>query len=363
MGRRGAGRLRLLAAAVLAGHLTFAGQATACAFHTVKPEMTAIDWLIASDHVVVARADPENPFAYKVTETLAGGGLKATIPDLVDSHTRHALAIHPADGVLFTHDAATMTWRRVAYLSPAYRAVVDRVLAEKDGWEQPYDQARFEIFEALQDHPSRDLRELALREIDKAPYEVLRAIKLKIPVADLLADLDDTREYLYQPIRALLLGLSGDAAASERLRAQVDLVSDPDRTTYHLGAFATGLIEIDGTEGIALLEQKVLADPRQPLDKLEQVVEALAIHNGAGSNEVKAAINEALGQMVTARPETAPLIARQFGGREDWSQAARLAPLIEGRMLHKAVDLLPVAVYVAQAKGAGAFAASPAQGG
>lgn len=360
---RGSGRNRSIAAAILAAHLALAGPAVSCAFHTVLPERTAIDRVLESDHLVLARPDPENPFAFRVTETLIDGKREVVLTDLVDSYTRRALASDPEDTVLFGYDAETAEWRRIAYISPAYRAVVERVLAERDGWVQPYDPARFEIFEALQIHPDPALRNLALREIDKAPYDVLRGIDLQIPVEELLAGMGNIQAYSYIPIRALLLGLSGDDAARAKLRSYVDTVAGWNRGTDHLGAFAAGLIEIDGTDGVNQLERQILSAPGQPLDKLEQVVEALAIHNGGGTPGMRAAIAGALDRMIGARPETAPLVARQFGGRQDWSQAARLAPLVEGRGLRSAVEMLPVAIYVAQAKGAGAIQPSGGQGG
>jgi hypothetical protein len=120
-----------------------------------------------------------------------------------------------------------------------------------------------------------------------------------------------------------------------------------------LGAFATALVEIDGPAGIERLEQAILHDTAQPLAKLEQIVEALAIHNGAGPANVKDAIGAALGRLVHARPEAAPLVARQFGGRSDWSQARRLEAVVQGRKLSNTADFMAVAVYVSQADSAG----------
>jgi len=334
--------------------------ARACAFHLYKPAKTVIDRVIETDHLVVARANPENEFVYQVVETLRGNGSHATIAQLVDTRTRRKLAANPQDGVLFAFDTATGQWRLIAYLTPQYRSVIDRVLSGMGTWQGAYDPARFAIFEALQDHPEPALRELALREIDKAPYELLREIDLRMPVDSLLAGLRTLQDYPYKSIRILLLGLSGDDAARREIHAFFDRVADQD-LAQHLGAFATALVEIDGTAGIALLEGKLLSDPRQPLDKLEQVVEALAIHNGVGSHETQQDIAAALGRLLRMRPEAAPLMARQFGSRQDWTLAGQLAPIVAQRRLSKWADLM-VAVYVAQAKAATA-SGSKAQGG
>ena len=109
--------------------------------------------------------------------------------------------------------------------------------------------------------------------------------------------------------------------------------------------------------GVDFLEAHYLANPRQPLANLEQVVEALAIQHGAAPPEVRTQIAGALKRFVNARPEGAPLVARQFVTRQDWSQAPLLAQIMEEDWLTSAPDLLAVAIYVAQARGAGSVSA------
>ena len=79
-----------------------------------------------------------------------------------------------------------------------------------------------------------------------------------------------------------------------------------------------------------------------------------AIQHGAAPPEVRTQIAGALKRFVNARPEGAPLVARQFVTRQDWSQEPLLAQIMEEDWLTSAPDLLAVAIYVAQARGAGA---------
>lgn len=355
MGRRTrrVGPLRLFALAMLLGVAYSSAPATACAFHTTKPDKTVIDRVVETDHLVIARSDPDDLFRFKVVETLVDGGRTPQIAELVDSTTRRRLDANPEDGVLFAHAPDTGTWLRLAYLTPAYGDVLDRVLAERSNWGEGYGPARFEMFALLQTHPDGALRDLALREIDKAPYELLRNLELEIPVADLLAAMSGVQGYAYRPIRALLLGLSGEDAARKYLRRHIGAVAALGRGTPHLGAFATALIEIDGVDGVERLERLLLADPDLPLATLEQVVEALAIHHGVGADGMRVSISAALQRLAGARPEAAPSVARQFGSRNDWSQAATLQRLVQDHALANTADLRAVAVYVAQARGAG----------
>jgi hypothetical protein len=336
--------------------------AEACAFHLYAPEKTVVDWIIQADHLVVARNDPENPFSYMVTETLRDGGRTVTIDQLVDTNTRRRFASNPDDAMLFAHDSETGGWRSVAYLTPDFRQVVDRVRADMATWQPGYAAARFEMFAGLQDNPDAEVRRLAILEIDKAPYELLRGIDLRIPPDSLLAELWTPQGYPYQSIRILLLGLSGDDMARREIHAFVDRVAEWDWAN-NLGAFATALVEIDGPDGVARLEKAFLANPTQPLDKLEQVVEALAIHSGVGSVALRAEIGTTLDRFLRARPEAAPLVARQFGSRSDWSQAAVLQTLLQDNRLDSATGLMAVAVYVAQARDANAKARRPGNGG
>lgn len=335
---------KLVGAVVLSVSAT---ESLACGFHTYLPEETVVDWIIKSDHLIVARNSPSNEFEYEVLETLRDGERTVDIGQLVDTRTRQRFAQNPEDSSLFAFDQEQQVWKFVAYLTPDYRNLVDVVLAKAPQWKDGYDPERFRLFEALQDHPDENLRMLALREIDQAPYDLLRTMSVTVPTEALLAELWTQTGYPYQPIRVLLLGLTDDAAARTEIHEFVDRVA-PWKWANNLGAFATALVEIDGTAGVELLETKFLADSAQPLDKLEQVVEALAIHNDIGTPGLKQAIGASIARLVTLRPKTAPLVARQFGNRQDWSQAATLEPIIRARALSNAEDYLRVAVYVAQ---------------
>jgi len=344
-----------LAGAVFLLMLTAPEPGDACAFHTYAPERTAVDWIIDSRELILARPDPEDEFSYVMAERLKGRLESPDLPFLVDSTNRRRLAANPADSVLFALDDDGQ-WKMIAYVDSELRAVIDTVLSRAESWKEAgYNRKRLALSEGLQDHADPALRSLALREIDRAPYELLREIDLRIPVEALRAGLWTLQGYPYQPIRALLLGLSGSDAARSEIHGFIDRVASRERDRVNnLGAFATALIELDGPAGIARLEATFLANTSQSLYNLEQVVEALAIHNGVGSRGLRSSIDAALKRFLDARPEGAPLVARQFSSRGDWSQAARLRKILGERHLHGRIELLPVAVYVAQARRANA---------
>ncbi|MDW4498858.1 hypothetical protein R5H30_12755 [Sulfitobacter sp. D35] len=325
--------------------------AQACSFHFYKPERSVIDRVLDSDTLAIARPHPDSPFSFQIVEVLRGAENGVAIRELVNSQIRARLAANPDDGVLFVFDQETNVWQSIAYLSGDYRQVVDFALAHEEAWRTEYTPDRLALFAGLQTHPEPALRQLALLEIDKAPYDMLRGIELQIPAEKLLAELWKIEGYPYQSIRILLLGLSDDDAARREIRAFIARAPDRERSR-NLGAFATALVEIDGDAGIALLDREILSDPRQSRDNVEQVVEALAIHSGVGAPGMAASIAATLDRLVALRPDTAALIARQFGSRQNWTQADRLAPLVAERRLTAASDLMTVAVYLAQARDA-----------
>ncbi|MCA0996989.1 hypothetical protein [Alloyangia pacifica] len=339
-------RARMTALALLTAVSLAATPALPCAFHNVLPERTAADWLVEGSALVLARPDPENPFAFAPVEVLRGE-VPSDLDAFVDSVSRRRLAAAPENSVLFARDGAR--WVQVAYVDADFRPVMRRILKEGPEWTSGFDARRFALFAGLQDHRDRELRNLALREIDKAPYAELRRIKLRLGVAALMENFYTPVNAPYQPIRALLLGLEGSEAARRVIHSTLEGAAHGGQSPT-LGAFATALVEIDGAEGVALLEEKFLADPAQPLAKLELVVEALAIQHGVGSAALQGRISAALQGFVQTRPEGAALVARQFISRRDWSQAATLEAMMQAQRFTSSETLLPVAIYVGQAK-------------
>lgn len=326
----------------------WAASAAACSFHNYVPARTAVDWVLTGQAAVLARPDPENRFSYKVTQVLRGdAGIEAP-PFLIDSATRAKLVQNRNDTVLFGMNAAG-SWVRIAYVKEDYRTALDEVVAKAREWrDQDYHPERIERFSEYLGHSDPELSKLALLEIDRAPYALLRRLNPEVPVA-YLTDLLRSREaYAYRPIVALLLGLHRSAEAQSFIRDFVDRSLDWE-WAEHLGPFATALIEQEGVNGIARLEP-FLADPGQPLEKLESIVEAMAIHHGVGPPAIREAVFDVLTEFAGSRPGGSVLIARQFSQRRNWAFGASLEPFLETGGNLSSGGKLVVAAYVAQAR-------------
>jgi hypothetical protein len=339
-----------LRAALLGGWLVLAGHGTAqaCAFDMVKPERTAIDWIVDADHLVLTRPQAGNAFLFGVEEVLAGRAEATPVDQLVDTATRNRLVLNPDDAVLFARIEGG-PWHRVGYVDARFRDLMDVALAHRSEWRAGMTQSRTDFIHALQASDDPIQRTVVIGELDKVPYPDLRAFDLHIPVEQLLADLWTPAGYPYQAIRALLLGLSGTPEARAEIAAFIDRVEDWEWAN-NLGAFAAAYIELEGVAGVEHLARGMLSDAAQPLDKVEQIVMALSVHHGLAEPALRDAIGETIQKLVVQRPETGVAIARQFSLRADWSQSAVLEPLVRARNFTTMGDLLTVSVYLATAR-------------
>jgi hypothetical protein len=325
--------------------------AQACSFHNYKPEKTLVDWFLTGWTVALARPDPADPFRYKVTRIYRGSAVEEEIPVLVDSSTRRRLAQNPRDGVLFAYTVSG-GWRAVGSVSADHHALLEILLENARDWRaEPYHPDRFSTLASYQDHANPGLRRLALQEIDRVPYAMLKTMDMRVPEAELLRSLRSWADYPYRPINLLLLGLTGSESAGSFINAQIELMRDWD-TADSLGAAATALVELDGERGVEKLARLYLADPSQPPAKLESVVEALAIHSSLGPDGLKGTIQQALAGFVARRPGAAAMIARQFSARRDWSVGPYLEAALDAPGELTPSGKLQVAAYVAQSRAA-----------
>ncbi|MCV6585571.1 MAG: hypothetical protein OIF47_08545 [Marinibacterium sp.] len=317
--------------------------ALACSFHTYTPAPTVIDRMLGSDHIVLARPDPTDPTRFVAVSAIRGHAGDADLPFDLDPLTRHRLEAAPDDAVLFARDGAYGPWRELAYLDPDYRALIDTVAPKLDHWEIDGDFERFEIFAALHGHDNPALRHLAYRELDRAPYEILQALDLKVDVPEVLALIDQPQDADLRPIRLLLLGLSGDADAVPFLRRGLTRAHDAEPPAY-LGAYATALIELTGDVGVAEVEALV-TDRTIPIEIREQLIEALAIH-AFFDPDLGAGIATRLGPILSQDVGLGGAIARQFGVRGDWSFHAPFVTLLDQGVVRNPYDLIALNQYV-----------------
>ncbi len=331
-------------AAILTGS---ASVATACGFHNYVPQPTLVDRLIDSEHIVLARQDPENPFRYKVMTALEGGADNVHLPHLVDSVSRRRLTVDPDAHVLFAREGAYGPWQRVAFIDDEMRPVLNTVVTQLSEWQLGEDQNRFQTFAAYLNHPDKRVRTLALRELDRADYGFLISNKIPIDKDQILAEFNIPEQRELRAIRVLLLGLAGGDGIRDRLEQGLDAAIDYENSLT--GAYATALIELDGPDRASTLAQRYLTDPKVPEASKEALIEALALHSQYGDAQMNSVVADVVADILRQAPQLAPAVARQFGARQVWSQRDALATLVRDGSLNSPLDVLAISQYVAVA--------------
>ena len=283
----------------------------ACGFHNYAPQPTFVDRLLASDHVVLARADPSNPFRFKVKEQLIGSGVAPDIPFLVDSTLRRRFTAHEDAAVLFSHNAENDEWHRVVVVDYSTEPVVRKALESLPVWGLPDDETRFEFFASLVDHPNQAIHVMSLRELDLAPYEVLRELNIVVDPALLMRPLTDPSLFQLQPISILLLGLAGAKELTDdfavALENQVNIAGNT------LGAYATALIELQAEQAVEEIIAPYLIDENQPLIVREVLIQAMSLQAGSDNPALEKAITGTIRQALSVDPQLMQAVVMNFG--------------------------------------------------
>ncbi|WP_164658463.1 hypothetical protein [Tropicibacter sp. Alg240-R139] len=325
-----------------------ASQAWACAFHSYNPQITFVERLLGSEHIVLARPSKAQPFRFAEIEVLEGTADYVDIPHLVDSNARRRLAANPEDHILFARDGAYGPWQRVAYVNDAMGDVLDVVMEELPEWEMGADDERFAYFASLLNHPDKEVHALALRELDLADYSLLRELSLEVDPARLTSRLGLRSEADLRPIRVLLLGLSGDRV--DQTFFEVGLAKSSDYSGGLLGALAMAMIEHGGSAAaLRLVNNHLLERDLSPASR-ELLIEVLAIHGTVGDEDTRDTISSALGQALRKDPQLVAMAARQLGARWDWSQSALISELMRSGAVKSPLDMLVATQYVALAE-------------
>ncbi|MEM9394968.1 MAG: hypothetical protein AAGA38_14000 [Pseudomonadota bacterium] len=318
--------------------------ALACGFHNYMPQPTLVDRLSARPDLVLARPDANNPYRYVAEIALGDASLDAEIPFLVDTATRRKLASDPEAYVLFARKGELAPWERIAFVDEKMSDLLDTVLPQLDAWTTGNSAGRLAYFATRIEDEDRVIRRLALREIDQATYGELKALDLQPDPALILPSLYQPSEVDLLAIRILLLGFSDSEAASQIVTQGLARVVPVSANL--LGAYATALIEQQGPDGVALIAGSYLADGTLPPVNRELLVEALAIHAQTGDPALRSAAQSAVYSAVKEDPALAPMVARQFGARFDWSQVTPLRAALQAEAIRSPGDMIAVAEYV-----------------
>jgi len=329
----------------------FATPAVACPVCIDRPEATLADRLLRAEVVIVAREDPAQPFHFAPVGILKGTVGAEPIPLLLDSTTRRRLSARPDAGVLLLRDGDD--WTRAGFADTVWRETVMTILSEGPRWSRASDE-RFRFFEALLHHADDRVRHLAIDELSRARYGLIRAMPRPIDGTTARRALVDRFEIPWASFYILMLGLSerpGDQALVRDRHAAIARLGG----SRELGAWAAALIEIDGAAAIGRLAKTWFETPGRDVEALRDVITALAVHGREGDPALRPTILATLGDVPLLRPDLGGSVAAALGEIGDFSQA----DVIERAMLDAArrndvalrePELLAAGLYVSRAR-------------
>ncbi len=332
---------RLLGTAALCVGLGL-GSVSACAFHTYAPDPTLVDILLGAESIVLARPIADRSGGLRVIAPLMGPSGPDKIDVAVDFPTRGRLAANPSDAVILARGYDYGPWEMVAYADPAFQSVLADVVPHLPAWSMGGDEQRFQLFADLLDHPAAEVRTLALKELDRADYSLLRALDLSHapPLETIRSGEEDLR-----PIRVLLAGLAGQPGAAEVIETAFH--DGADVMLPYLGAFVIAMVELRGTQAVEALAEEYLRDASKSVALREKILEALAIQARAGEADTGAAVQRIVSDVLDAAPELGPAVARQFGFQGDWSQADALSRVVARHEFADIADVFALNQYIA----------------
>jgi hypothetical protein len=356
LGVRGPGGLGRAALSVLAVlPVLIARPAFACLVCIAIPERTLADRLIEAEMVVLARADPARPFTYAPVERLGAGAREGqgevgdpSIPLLIDSTTRQRLAADPEAAVLLAREASG--WVPLAFVDPTTRPILDQILTLAPVWDgESYHASRFAYFARLYNHTNRTIRELALAEISRAPYALIRTMRPRVARADIARVLRDPRWREWAPIHILFLGLGEDPADHDFVRHMAELAarrgSAPD-----LAAWLTALVEIDGPQAVAALRRTYLENEARAVEEVRALVTALAVLAEGGDPALGPEIAATFRRLARTRPDFAGAAARQLTALADWSEADHFALILASGSIDDPATEFAITAYLGAAQ-------------
>ncbi|KUJ77248.1 hypothetical protein AVO44_17850 [Ruegeria profundi] len=286
-----------------------------CGFHAVSARESVVSSLMDGAVVVLATTDPDMPFQYKASEAIKGDLTEAEIPFLVDSTTRRKLGSNLDGRVLFAKNAETGNWARLAYIDTSNRQVFQHILSNLEAWSTQR-VSRYQFFGSLLSHKEPSIRNMALTELDQAPYSILQTLDTSSDTQTLLGSFSNPREMYLKPAKILTLGFSDSEAAGQFLLQGFErsLTHAQDRL---LGAYATAIIERDGLDGVNKVSAAVSAASHLSAESQDAIFQAMMIHYLHGPRQTREAIAKTLRHWIVNDPGFAEIARNSVAARPD----------------------------------------------
>ncbi|WP_170425696.1 hypothetical protein [Ruegeria arenilitoris] len=258
--------------------------AQACGVCVELPEYSLADRILSARVLVLAAPSPENPFRFVPISVLKGtpeqvAALPA-IPFLVDSVTRAAFRADPSRTVLTIYGSGyrdkagrggSSSWTKAFLMTPQRAQFLHALREEGKDWSDK--DARVAFFSPYLTHEDRLLRNAALIEIHRAPYQSVAHLTDAVPTVQLLQEMRNPNRLAYAPAFIRLLGLQSDPEAKDRVRLRYqDALRGGGLNLYDWGLAG---IEVDRAIAVSSIES-ALARSDRAIDEKRLLIRSLS---------------------------------------------------------------------------------------
>lgn len=333
----------------------------ACSVCIELPEASVADHILSADFIVLARPQPDNPFKFAPIQVWKENdreiGRLPEIPFLIDSVTRRALQSDPDKTVLFTYGsidrdsagrAISRRWTRIFLMTPERAEFVNRLREAAAFWPSTISvkQERIAFLANYLSHPDPILRNVALIEIHRAPYQLVHPLKTSVQTSQLLEEFGRIDRVSYIPVSIRLLGLQTDEKAAAVVRSNFAEVLRSKRSNVYEWALAG--IEVDGMKAIRAIGE-ALGQFHVHHASIKELVRALA-DGGTVHPEYRPYI---IGLYSEAMTNNASLAARIATTMQNWHSKAlnhQFESLLQGDEIDPATRFVLAAIVDAKFK-------------
>jgi hypothetical protein len=307
--------------------LGLAVSAEACQICQPFPAESLADHILSSDHLALARENPDKPFTLHPTHSLVQGGTKPPALDLfLDSSSRRQLASNEGLSLLCGWSDESGEWRRLAAYDEVLAPVISDILEKRQRWEAN-PESRVRYFAGFLGHEETVLADLAHLEVARAPYKQLIQFADRLPRQELRKRIADLRRIEWHALYILLLARSANSADQQFIRDQVESNARYS-TTLQAAAWATAMVEIDGVKGIQRLAELYVEQSKRTPQEYAAIHAALRVHGDQGKPGLRDPVVAAYGIMMEHQPSLAPEMAEDLTRWNRHDHAEQLSALL-----------------------------------
>lgn len=305
----------------------FAMQASACQICLPFPTDSLADHILAAEHLVLARENPEQPYTLGITRVLEGGD-PPPLELFLDSSSRRWLSFDEDRSILCGWLPEKGGWQSLARHDEVLAPIVRDILSHRKQW-QADPKSRYGYFADYLGNDDPTLADLAHLEVARAPYDRLIRFASRIPRERLLEELGNVRRIEWQALYILLLAQSDHPADHRMIREKVERNARVG-IILQTAAWATALIEIDGTAGIERLSELYLGETEREPEELAAIHAALRVQADKGNPGLRETVVAAYGRLLDRAPALAPDLADDLTRWQRFEHASTFASLLKG---------------------------------